>query len=263
MPAPKFDRPVAHRGLHNRGQGVIENTRSAFGAAIAKGYAIECDVQITSDGVPVVIHDDETTRLLGRPGLVRDMHADQITRLALVGSKAADHPEPLEAILAAVDGQVLMQIELKRQRGDNTDRLAAAAVAVASSYSGPLVFESFDPNLLIAVRRHGYEGPIGIISERYEGQDGADLNIWQKMILRNLTHWPWSHFDFMSIDQRALSLPAVRMFRALGKPVTSWTIRSADQAHAALRLADQIVFEGFDPDTELVHDANRISGEVA
>ena len=48
-----FDRPIAHRGLHDRQAGVIENSRSAFDAAIAGRFAIECDLQLTSDGVPV------------------------------------------------------------------------------------------------------------------------------------------------------------------------------------------------------------------
>ena len=67
------------------------------------------------------------------------------------------------------------------------------------------------------------------------------------MALRNLLHWPISRFDFLSVDRAALTLPAVRLCRARGKPVTSWTIRSADQASAALANADQIVFEGFLP----------------
>jgi len=53
-PRPTFDRPIAHRGLHDRASGVIENSRSAFEAAIARGFTIECDVQISSDGVPVI-----------------------------------------------------------------------------------------------------------------------------------------------------------------------------------------------------------------
>jgi len=43
-------RPIAHRGLHNASAGVIENTASAFAAAIAAGYGIETDLQISADG---------------------------------------------------------------------------------------------------------------------------------------------------------------------------------------------------------------------
>ena len=72
-----FDRPIAHRGLHDRDAGVIENSRSAFARAIEEGYAIECDVQLTRDGVPVIFHDDTLERLTGLSGYVRDISSDQ------------------------------------------------------------------------------------------------------------------------------------------------------------------------------------------
>ena len=43
-------RPHAHRGLHDATAGVVENTASAFSAAIAGGYGIETDLQISADG---------------------------------------------------------------------------------------------------------------------------------------------------------------------------------------------------------------------
>ena len=43
-------RPIAHRGLHDKAKGVIENTESAFAAAIRHGYPIECDLRIAGDG---------------------------------------------------------------------------------------------------------------------------------------------------------------------------------------------------------------------
>ena len=50
MSTTVFDRPVAHRGYHDRQRGVIENSAAAFEAAIAKGFGIECDLQLTRDG---------------------------------------------------------------------------------------------------------------------------------------------------------------------------------------------------------------------
>src|SRR4051794_262252 len=64
MTAPMFPQPIAHRGLHERAIGIIENSASAFEAAIIGGFTIECDVQLSSDGVPVIFHDDDMTRLL-------------------------------------------------------------------------------------------------------------------------------------------------------------------------------------------------------
>jgi len=67
MPRPDWltARPIAHRGLHDAG--VIENTASAFTAAIDGGFAIETDLQITADGEAVVHHDFALGRLT--PGI--------------------------------------------------------------------------------------------------------------------------------------------------------------------------------------------------
>ena len=56
-------RPVAHRGLHNAARGIIENMPAATEGAISGNFAIECDIQLTSDGEAMVHHDDELGRL--------------------------------------------------------------------------------------------------------------------------------------------------------------------------------------------------------
>src|SRR5262245_63151994 len=59
-----FLRPIAHRGLHDRRRGRIENTATAFAAAIDKGSGIESDLQAAAEGTPMVFHDER----LGRVG---------------------------------------------------------------------------------------------------------------------------------------------------------------------------------------------------
>jgi len=244
-----FDRPIAHRGLHDRAVGVIENSRSAFQRAIEAGYAIECDLQLTRDGVPVVFHDDDLTRLTGLTGDVRDLFSDVLLKTPLLGSATGDCPQTFGQLLEQVAGKVPLVVELKQQYPAKTKPLAAVAVANAVRYRGPLVFESFDPHLLSAARAAGFSGELGIISERYTGTGGdyEGLGSLRRFALRHLLHWPLSRFDFLSIDRTALDLPAVRLCRALGKPVTSWTIRSTEQANEVKSGADQIVFEGFLP----------------
>src|SRR4029077_10051549 len=56
-------RPVAHRGLHDRARGIIENMPGAALAAIAGNFSIECDIQVTADGEAMVHHDDALGRL--------------------------------------------------------------------------------------------------------------------------------------------------------------------------------------------------------
>jgi glycerophosphoryl diester phosphodiesterase len=126
--------------------------------------------------------------------------------------------------------------------------LAAAISEHLRAYRGPYVLESFDPRLLAALRREGLDAPLGIITYGYDVPEwDQNLGSWQRFVLRNLLHWPWTRFAFISCRDVSLGLPAVRLFRALGMPVTSWTIQSPAAATQALSGADQIVFEGFLP----------------
>lgn len=250
-PRLRFDRPIAHRGLHDRAAGVIENSRSAFEAAVARGFAIECDLQLSSDGEAIVFHDDALERLTGTAGFVRDRTAAELTAMPLLASAAADCPQRFTEFLDQIAGRTLLQIELKRQASRKaTKQLAASATAALAGYKGPVTVESFDPEMLVAMRGCGYDGPLGIITESY------DRPGWEKRMsngdrarLRHLLHWPRTRFDFISCGFKDLGLPAVRLFRALGIPVTAWTVRTPEEARLARTGADQIVFEGFDPDS--------------
>src|SRR5258707_2445082 len=74
-------RPVAHRGLHDQ-KSVIENTPSAFAAAVAASYAIECDLQISADGEAMVHHDDALGRLTDGSSQLDELTAAELRRVA-------------------------------------------------------------------------------------------------------------------------------------------------------------------------------------
>ena len=76
-------RPVAHRGLHDAQKGVIENTSSAFAAAIAGGYGIECDLQVSADGDAMVHHDEVLGRLTDGNGRLDTHQQHQCARATI------------------------------------------------------------------------------------------------------------------------------------------------------------------------------------
>jgi glycerophosphoryl diester phosphodiesterase len=246
-----FDRPIAHRGLHDRAMGIIENSWPAFAAAIDRNFAIECDVQLSRDGVPVVFHDSRLERLTGLDGAVGDMTAAELGATPLLGSANGDTPQRLSDVLARVAGRVLLAVELKHQTtAAMQETLASEATRLAAGYDGALALESFDPHLLTALRRHGYKGPLGIIVDDHGKAEYAHLTAGDRLVLTHLLHWPRTRFSFISCYHGALQLPAVRLFRALGMPVTAWTIHSPGERDGIAAHADQIVFEGFDPDRD-------------
>ena len=246
---PNFDRPIAHRGLHDRARGVIENSASAFEAAIARGYTIECDVQLSRDGIPMIFHDDDLDRLTGIHGPVGDKTMAELASIRLLASAAGDTPQRFTEFLAQVAGRVLLQIELKKQPNEPATQVLAQTVMDAlKSYRFPVTLESFDPRLIVEVKKRGARMPVGIITYGYDEPTwDTDLGAGDRFVLRHLLHWPFTRFDFISCRNNALDLPAVKLFRSFGLPVTTWTIKSPAAALATLGKADQIVFEGFDP----------------
>jgi len=244
-----FDRPITHRGLHDRSKGVIENSPSAFEAAIEHGFAVECDVHLSSDGVPFIFHDDEFDRLTSAKGRSDARPIAEVQTLSLTGSAENEVPPRFTEFLAQIAGRTQLQIELKQQSdATRTSALAAAVVDALRGYAGPYTLESFDPNLLVALRREGVTAPLGIITYGYDEPEwDGKLPRWKKFVLRHLLHWPWTRFNFISCRNLNLYLPAVRFLRARGMEVTTWTITSEQAARAASRGADQIVFEGFLP----------------
>ena len=73
--------PVAHRGLHDANRQVPENSLAAFLLAIEHGFAIECDIRLSRDGVPMVFHDATLERLCQRKEALRDLTAERFEGL--------------------------------------------------------------------------------------------------------------------------------------------------------------------------------------
>lgn len=235
-------RPIAHRGLHDFAKGVVENTASAFAAAVAGGYAIECDLQLTKDGEAVVFHDDHLERLTEGHGLVKDHSAAEMKAVAIRNS--GDKVQTLAELLAQVKGQVPLVIELK-SHWDGDERLAKRAVEQLKGYAGPYCLMSFDPDVITALRRLAPEVIRGIVAERATDSYYDMLPLRKRTELRTFSHIERTRPDFVSFYFEELPWAPITALRGAGVPVITWTIRSAREAVMALRCSDQITFEGF------------------
>ena len=235
-------RPIAHRGLHDFSTGVVENTASAFAAAIAGGYAIECDLQLTRDGEAVVFHDDHVERLTEGRGMVKDHTAAEMKQLTMRNS--TDKVQTLAELLTQVNGQVPLVIELK-SLWDGDARLAQRAIEELKSYSGPHCLMSFDPDAIAAVRRFAPHIIRGIVAERATDSYYNSLPLPKQTELRTFSHLARTRPDFVSFFYEELPWAPITALRASGMPIITWTIRSPQQAVIAMRCSDQITFEGF------------------
>lgn len=94
LPAAFLAAPLAHRALHSIGAGRPENSRAAVRAAIAAGYGIEIDLQLSRDGVAMVFHDETLERLTPRSGWLRDLTAAELAAIPLSGGTRGYRPLP-------------------------------------------------------------------------------------------------------------------------------------------------------------------------
>lgn len=157
-PAP-FPTLFAHRGLAAR---YPENTLASFAAARREGCrAVEFDVQLSADEVPVVFHDDDLARLAGDPRRPDSLPYAELRRLdvgAFKGARFAGERMPtLDEALAVWGGAGVVNVELKAG-GDTLcrlvhARLAGSARAVVSSFEWPMLetYRRLDAHARLAV----------------------------------------------------------------------------------------------------------------
>src|SRR5258708_2056075 len=198
-------RPVAHRGLHDLATGVVENTASAFAAAIAGGFAIETDLQISSDGEAMVHHDFALGRLTLRS---RQLAAMTAAGLKEVPFKATvDRMMTLGELCGFVGGRTPMLIELK-SRFDGNLRLVERAADVLKTYAGPFALMSFDPEPIIALRALAPAFTRGIVAERScVDAEWQTLTDKQKRSLSFLRHAPGTRSHFIAYQVNDLTAP--------------------------------------------------------
>lgn len=239
-------RPVAHRGLHDAGHGVIENTASAFTAAIAKNYAIECDLRLSADNEAMVFHDRALDRLTEASGDVVCKTADKLG--AVMFKNTADRMMTLAQLCHLVGGRVPLILELKSEF-DGDPRLPERVADLLQGYAGPVAAMSFDPDQVAALATFAPGLPRGIVAERHYGHpEWAALKRADRFRLAHLLHAGRTrpHFVAYAVND----LPAVAPLAArwlFGLPLLTWTVRTEAQRACAARWADQMIFEGFRP----------------
>lgn len=227
-------RPVAHRGLHDLNGKRWENTLSAFRAAAEAGYSIECDVHLSADGVPVVIHDSDLFRLAGREGRVWEQSCGDLCRMPIGGTE--DRIPTLREALKAVGGRVPIVIELKGIEGHGAE-LVSAVAGELKQYEGKAAIMSFDHWLVREFDQLAPGIPAGLTAC---GKAPRELEAHFSMLAYPIA---FVSFAWIDLPNRFVSLAREK----LNMPVITWTVRDDKGLDATARYADQITFEGFDP----------------
>ncbi|HEV8702984.1 MAG TPA: glycerophosphodiester phosphodiesterase family protein [Candidatus Polarisedimenticolia bacterium] len=173
---------IAHRGASAHAP---ENTLAAFKEAIRLGAdLIECDVHLSADDVPVIIHDDTVERTTNGRGTVAALACARLRRLdagAWFSPRFKGERIPtLEEALECARGRCGLNIEIKgpsgrRGSGSSASRAAAGSSGVAravaralrrTGFREPVIVSSFSAAALLAARAHMPHVRLGHLASR-------------------------------------------------------------------------------------------------
>ena len=211
----------------------------AFQAACAAGYGIELDVQLSADGEAMVFHDDKLTRMTGAEGRIRDRTAAELAELRLAGSDEKI-PTLLET-LAVVGHRAMVHIELKTPYGE-VGPLEQRTHEVIADHNGPVCVIGFNP-----------------YSHAWFAQLSACCAAWTATPTTRPTNGgPSASFAALEHVESpgrtsgpGLTCPSEKAgIREAGMPVVAWTVRDAAQWDRIKDGCDNLIFEGFAPNSE-------------
>lgn len=236
--------PIAHRGLHDNKGPAPENSLRAFRLAAEKGYGVELDVRLSSDGQAVVFHDRSLMRAAGIDRNVDDMNWSELRQVKLFGS---DERVPLFAdVLRVIAGRVPIIMEIKAETIEMAKRTSEEAIFLLDSYEGDVCMESFHPAAVRYFRKMRPETLRGQLSERFTGQAFP-----HKMGAFALSFCVFNFLtrpDFIAYNVSHRELLRYRLQHDLFHAVcAAWTVKSEAEMLDAAGAFDIIIFEGFEP----------------
>lgn len=236
--------PMAHRGLHDADTGIIENSASAFGAAIEAGYGMECDIQVSADGEAMVYHDAKLGRLTESQERFASCSADEIRALRLGGS--SDTIQTLGELLEQIGGRTPLLVEIKKNE-QKPGALEKRTRDLLASYKGPVAVMSFNPQSIGWFAANAPDIARGQLSTAFKAGAASKRPWVQRFLARHLLINHISKPHFIGYDINYLPTLATSFLRSRGMPILSWTVRTEINRDVAARHADNIIFEGFRP----------------
>lgn len=189
---------IGHRGAKGH---LPENTLASFEKAIVLGVdMIELDVWLSSDKIPMVIHDETIDRTTSKTGLVTDYNAKELQHLGI---------PTLRDVFELVDNRCEINVEIKTF---SATQAVLNLIAKNTFDQSKILISSFDWNALQEVRFHDEDIRIGVLSET-----DLDLAIaFAKFIKAEAIH-PYYHL---------LTAENVEKIKEKGFKVFPWTINN-------------------------------------
>ncbi len=222
---------VAHRGFSGKAP---ENTLAAVRMALALPYVrwMEIDVQLTRDGVPVVIHDFTLDRTTNGHGKIKNMDYEHLRRLDAGSWKGrafrGERVPSLEEVLELASGRLRLNIELKTS-GDMYPGLEKAVIDLVSSKGmrDDVVLTSFDAGALQRIKELDPRFRTGLIYDSRTGDPARKLKELD--------------CSFLSISFARLNPGLAKLLAERGVKTMAWTVNKAKEMRRLAEMHSDIM----------------------
>lgn len=224
-----------HRGYEATGE--QENTLGAFRAAARAGAKmIELDVRLSADGIPVVVHDRDISRVSGKAGFVAQMSASELKKLAQVPSLKEVFQDPECANL-------LINVEIKSdQAASNGLELALAKVVKEVGVQGRILFSSFNPLVLRRLSRVLPDVPRALLV-------GSEKSAKNKFYLRKALLGFIARPHMLNLDMALYTPKMANRLKGRKVPVSIWTVADPQMAKNFLAMGAESIIS---PEPEIL-----------
>ena len=236
----------AHRGLHDRAQGIPENSMAAFRRAVEHGFGAELDVHLMADGNLAVVHDSSLKRVCGKDVLIEDLTAEDLKDYPLMETE--ERIPLFQDVLALFEGKTPLVIELKVERG-NANALTDAVMAALEGWGGTYCVESFHPAVLLRLKERYPKVLRGQLSQNFlRDSEVGGLSLPVRFMQTNLLTTAATQPDFIAYKWQDRGNVSLRLMKALyGVHEVNWTVRDRGTMEALDRAGATSIFEGFVP----------------
>ena len=235
-----FPHWIAHRGA---GKLAPENTLAAFRLGASHGYrAFECDVKLSADGAPFLLHDATLERTTSGAGIASEKTWGQLSRLDAGrwhSNTYAGEPLPrLDAIASyCMRNDFMLNIEIKPTPGDEVQTgrvVAATAAGLWVQRADKPLLSSFSADALAAAKDAAPDLPRALLLDKLPGDWFATAQgLGCRAVVMNFS---------------LMNAAVVKRLHDAGMQAMVYTVNDAGEARRLLALGiDGIITDAVDP----------------
>ena len=207
--------PIAHRGITNQKEGILENSIESVKLCLKYNIPIEIDVRMTKENEIILLHDNYVIFNSNTKKHYKNITNNDINNKCILNSNCKI--ATLKQTLETIEGKIPILIEPKIEKNKKKMKAFIEELEqILNTYNGPYAIHSFHFNIHKLFKNNKIKK--GIIIPMLNTLPTFLKNLLNKAILNKKEH------DFISFKVEDLSKTTIKYLKSHNKPLLLWTI---------------------------------------